>query len=197
MLFRSISSFVPLKGSRDGIAALEMAKTQFPDLEVTLFGNSRRAPWIPKWMPYTENPPQDRIVEEFYNRASIFLSPSWTEGFPLPPAEAAACGCAILATDIGGHRDYLEHGVSAFLSPPKDPAAMARNLCLLLANDNLRMQLALGANKSVTRFSWEHNTDLFERFLRRVSPKAPMPSNVQNLYSPAAASGARPEQLAE
>ena len=133
----------------------------------------------------------------FLNGASIFLGPSLTEGFPLPPAEAAACGCAIVATDIGGHQEYLEHGVSALLSPPKDPAAMARNLCLLLANDNLRMQLALGANKSVTRFSWEHNTDLFERFLRRVSPKAPMPSNVQNLYSPAAASGACAEQLAE
>src|SRR5256714_1188009 len=177
-----ICSFVTLKGSRGGLKALERAKAQFPDLEVVLFGNSRRAPWIPKWITYTENPPQDRIVADFYNRASIFLSPSWTEGFPLPPAEAAACGCAILATDIGGHRDYLEHGVSALLSPPKDPAAIARNLCLLFANDNLRMQLALGANKSVTRFSWERNTDLFERFLRRVSPKAPMPSNVQNLY---------------
>jgi L-malate glycosyltransferase len=189
-----IASFVPLKGSRDGVRALEIAKTQFPDLEVTLFGNSRRAPWIPKWMSYTENPPQDRIVGDFYNRASIFLSPSWTEGFPLPPAEAAACGCAILATDIGGHRDYLENGVSALLSPPKDPDTLARNLCLLLANDKLRVRLALAANESVTRFSWEHNTDLFERFLKRVSSKTSL--SAQTVYSPVV-SGVRAQQLAE
>jgi L-malate glycosyltransferase len=166
-----ICSFVPLKGSREGIKALEMAKTQFPDLEVNCFGNSRRAPWIPKWITYTANPPQDQIIEEFYNRASIFINPSWTEGFPLPPAEAAACGCAILASDIGGHRDYLEHGISALLSAPKDPEALAQNLCTLLGNDQLRVRLAKAANESVSRFSWEHNTDLFQAFLKRVSPR--------------------------
>ena len=167
-----ICSFVPLKGSRDGIKAIEIAKTQFPDLEVNCFGNSRRAPWIPKWISYTENPPQNQIVEEFYNRASIFISPSWTEGFPLPPAEAAACGCAILATDIGGHRDYLEDGRSALLSPPKGPEALARNLCALLGDDTLRVRLAKAANQSVRRFNWERNTNLFESFLELVSGRS-------------------------
>jgi glycosyltransferase involved in cell wall biosynthesis len=158
-------SWVRIKGSEDGIKALEIAKRSFPDLRVKLFSNSRRPPWVPQWMSYSQNPEQRRIVEEFYNGSSILLSPSLTEGFPLPPAEAAACGCAIVATDIGGHREYIQNNVTGLLSPPQHPEALARNLCLLLGNDDLRILLATAANDVIKRFQWEHSADLFEEFI--------------------------------
>ncbi len=133
---------VEFKASRDGIAALQIAKKEFPDLRVVLFGNSRRPPWVPQWMIYEYDPPQQRIVEEFYNGSSVVVSSSIAEGFALPPAEGAACGCAIAATDSGGIRDFAEHGVTALLSPPKDPEALARNICVILGNDDLRIRLA-------------------------------------------------------
>jgi len=161
-------SSLSFKGSSDGIKALEISKKQFPNMEVVLFGQGRRAPWVPRWMSYMRNPPQSMIIEHFYNGSSIFLGPSLAEGFPLPPAEAAACGCAIVATDIGGHRDYLENNVTALLSPPKNPEALARNLCHLLGNDDLRIRLARAVNNFIGGFSWETSADLLERFLRRV-----------------------------
>ena len=158
-------SWVSIKGSADGVKALEIAKTNFPDLQVVLFGNSRRPPWIPAWMTHCENPDQKRILEDFYNASSIILSPSLTEGFPLPPAEGAACGCAIVGTDIGGHREYVEHGVTGLLSPPGDPQALADNLCLLLSDDDLRIRLAMAANERIKTFSWERSTALLEEFI--------------------------------
>jgi glycosyltransferase involved in cell wall biosynthesis len=158
-------SHVEFKRSRDGIAALQLAKNEFPDLRVVLFGNSYRPSWVPDWMSYEENPPQRHIVEDFYNSSSIMLSPSLTEGFPLPPAEGAACGCAIVATDIGGHHEYLQNGVTALLSPAKDPHALARNLCLLLANDELRIRLARSANEFIKQFTWQRSADLLEDFV--------------------------------
>jgi O-antigen/teichoic acid export membrane protein/glycosyltransferase involved in cell wall biosynthesis len=158
-------SWVSIKGSADGVKALEIAKMNFPDLRVVLFGNSRRPPWIPGWMTYAENPDQQRIVEDFYNASSIILSPGLTEGFPLPPAEGAACGCAIIATDIGGHREYVEHGVTGLLSPPGDPQALANNLCLLLGDDELRIRLAMAANERIKIFTWERSTALLEEFI--------------------------------
>jgi glycosyltransferase involved in cell wall biosynthesis len=160
-----VFSLVPLKGARDGIRALEIAKEKFPGLRVSLFGDSRRASWIPKWMTYEENPPQDRIVQKFYNDSSIFLSPSWMEGFSLPPAEAAACGCAIVATDTGGIREYVQNGITGLLSPPHDPEALAKGLCLLLGNDELRVRFARAANSSVRRLNWEQSTDQLEKFM--------------------------------
>jgi glycosyltransferase involved in cell wall biosynthesis len=158
-------SHVGFKRSQDGIAALQVAKSQFPDLRVVLFGNSYRPSWVPEWMTYEQDPPQDHIVEQLYNGSSIMLSPSQAEGFPLPPAEGAACGCAVVATDIGGHREYLESGVTGLLSPPGDPKALAHSLCVLLGDDELRVQLARSVNQFIKQFTWERSTDLMEDFV--------------------------------
>lgn len=169
-----IYSPVELKGSRDGVTALQIAKKEFPDLRVLLFGNSHRASWIPKWMQYEQDPPQSRIVEEFYNGSSIVVSPSIAEGFALPPAEGAACGCAIAATDSGGIRDFAQHNCTALLSPPQDPEALATNICRLLGNDDLRIRLAYSANEFIKRFSWERSAGLLEEFLIEVTLRKPL-----------------------
>ena len=166
-------SHVAFKASKDGIAALQLAKKEFPDLRVVLFGNGYRPPWVPEWMSFTQDPPQQDLVEQFYNGSSIMLSPSLAEGFPLPPAEGAACGCAVVATDIGGHREYIENGVTGLLSPPRDATALARNLCMLLADDNLRIRLAQTANESIKRFTWERSTDLLEAFVSQAVDRRP------------------------
>lgn len=164
---------VAFKGTKDGIKALETAKQEFPDLRVVLFGNSRRPSWVPKWMTYWYDPQQSRIVEELYNNSSIVLSSSWAEGFALPPAEGAACGCAIVATDSGGIRDFVENGLTGLLSPPQNPDALAENLCLLLANDDLRVRLAKAARDFVAGLNWTESTDRLEKFLDRVVLDSP------------------------
>ena len=161
-------SSVAIKGSDDGIKALEIAKKQFQDLSVTLFGKERRTSRIPAWMTYVQNPSQQQIVEQIFNSASIVLSPSLAEGFGLPPAEGAACGCAMVATDSGGVRDFIIHGETGLLSPPRDVEALARNLCLLLRNDDLRIRLAEAGRSFVAGFNWEHSTDLLDSFLNGV-----------------------------
>ena len=166
-------SHVGFKASKDGIAALQLAKKEFPDLRVALFGNGYRPAWVPEWMSFAQDPPQQHLVEQLYNGSSIMLSPSLAEGFGLPPAEGAACGCAIVATDIGGHREYIENAVTGLLSPPQDPGALARNLCTLLANDDIRIRLAQAANESIKKFTWERSTDLLEAFAFQAVERRP------------------------
>jgi glycosyltransferase involved in cell wall biosynthesis len=164
---------VAFKAAKDGIAALQTAKTEFPDLRVILFGNSRRPSWVPQWMVYEQDPPQNRIVEDFYNGSSIVVSSSLAEGFALPPAEGAACGCAIAATDSGGIREFARHGDTALLSPPKDPQALANNICLLLGNDALRIRLAHSAHTFIQQFTWQRSTDLLEEFVAQAVQRKP------------------------
>jgi O-antigen/teichoic acid export membrane protein/glycosyltransferase involved in cell wall biosynthesis len=160
-----VCSAVKLKGCQHGIEALEIAKKEFPDLKVVFFGNGRRPSWVPDWISYETDPPQHRIVKKYYNRSSIVLSPSLNEGFALPPAEGAACGCAIVATDSGGIRDFAENNVTALLSPPGDPQALAINLCRLLADDGLRIRLAYAAHERIKQFTWERSASLLEDFI--------------------------------
>jgi glycosyltransferase involved in cell wall biosynthesis len=164
-----VYSSTPFKAAADGIKALELAKAKHPDLKASLFGATTFRPDIPSWIDYHANPPQKFITEEIYNKSSIFLCSSLSEGFALPPAEAAACGSAIVATDCGGIRDFIEDGTTGLLSPPKDPMALADNLCLLLENEDLRMKLANAVNLSISRLDWERSTDLMEKFLDGVT----------------------------
>jgi glycosyltransferase involved in cell wall biosynthesis len=166
-------SHVGFKASKDGIAALQIAKREFPDLRVALFGNGYRPAWVPEWMSFAQDPPQQHLVEQLYNGSSIMLSPSLAEGFPLPPAEGAACGCAIVATDIGGHREYIENAVTGLLSPPRDPVALGRNLCTLLANDEIRIRLARSANESIKKYTWERSADMLEAFTFQALERRP------------------------
>ena len=120
---------------------------------------------LPGWIDYRQDPSPGELVSGVYNGSSIYLCPSYLEGFHLPPAEAMACGCAVVSTDIGGVRDYAEHEVTALLSPPRQPEALARNLLRLLEDDGLRVRLAESGNRRIREFTWERSTQLLEEFV--------------------------------
>lgn len=161
---------LPLKGSADGMLALEIAHRARPDFAVDLFGKIPRFRH-PDWMTFYWNPPVERLVGEIYNRARIFVCPSWSEGFGLPGAEAMACGCALVSTDCGGVREYACHEVNALLSPPREPQALAANLLRLLEDDGLRLRLAAAGEASLARLSWDANTDALEALCAGQAPR--------------------------
>lgn len=161
-------SSTPIKGAADGISALTMVRKRHPDIKVVMFGVSRLEPWVPDWIKYYRNPAQEFIVREIYNRSRVYIAPSWLEGSPLPPAEAASCGCAIAATDIGGFREFMTHGINGLLSPPRTPLAMAENICRLLDDQDLRIKLARAAKDAADGLDWERSVSLLELFLHRI-----------------------------
>ena len=142
------------KGSSDGIAALQLAKSRLPQLQAEFFGTSRAPAGLPTWISYRRNPRRAEL-RAIYNRSAIFLAPSWEEGWPLPPAEALLCGCALACTDIGGHREYVANGVTALTCAARDPAALARNIVRLMTDDGLRLRLAAQGRPSLEAFTWQ------------------------------------------
>jgi glycosyltransferase involved in cell wall biosynthesis len=152
------------KGSADGLDALSIVKQQVPELRATLFGTPSAPANLPEWIEYHQNPPQT-VLRELYNQAAIFLAPSWAEGWPLPPAEAMMCGAALVATDIGGHREYAIHEETALLSPPKDAKGLAENILRLMCDQDLRIRLAHQGNAHIQQFTWDRAVDRFEAAL--------------------------------
>ena len=157
-----------IKGAAEGFEAIRIVRERFPHLRFVMFGTSRRQSWVPEWAEYYRNPPQNFIVDEIYNKSAIFISPSWTEGFGLPSAEAACCGCAVVGTESGGIQEYVQHGVTGLLSQPKDAVAMAANICLLLENEELRVKLAKACHDLLAKFTWERSAMLLEDYIVRV-----------------------------
>ncbi|MCL5276201.1 MAG: glycosyltransferase family 4 protein [Deltaproteobacteria bacterium] len=157
-------SIAEFKGGADGVKALELTKNKFPQLQAVLFGTTKKPEWLPQWIKYIQNPPLSMLVEQIYNQSRIYLCPSKAEAWHLPPAEAMACGCAVVSTDIPGVRDYAIHNVTALLSAVGRPELLSDNLIKLLKHDDLRIELAKSGNKKIKEFTWEESTDKMEQY---------------------------------
>ena len=64
-------------------------------------------------------------VDCLYAAMDVFCLPSHREGFPRAAMEAAASGLPVVATDIRGCRQVVDHGVTGALVPVGDPGALA------------------------------------------------------------------------
>lgn len=129
------------KGSDDVQAIVPLLKSGFPGIEVRAFGTTRPPRAWPHDVEYVLNPSQPRL-RELYNQAAVMIAPSHEEGWGLPASEALQCGCGLVATDIGGHREFLRHEQNALLFPPTDRDALARDTRRLLSDPGLRLRLA-------------------------------------------------------
>lgn len=69
------------------------------------------------------------------------MLPSYREGLPKSLVEAAACGRAVVTTDVPGCRDAIEPGESGLLVPVRDASGLADAVLRLADDDVLRRQL--------------------------------------------------------
>lgn len=143
------------KGTRYIIAALEPLRTKYPGLQFSFFGVYPRPASLPDWVNYHQKP---KDLKMLYNQHAIFLSASLGEGWALPPAEAMACGTAVVCTNIGGHADYTTENETALLIPTENTAAIITALTTLFENNALRIQLAEKSREQLLKkFSWDQS----------------------------------------
>lgn len=71
-------------------------------------------------------------LDEVRRRGAVLVMPSRFENFPFAVAEAAALGCPIVASDVGGIPEMLEHGRSGRLFPVGDASGLAAELRFML-----------------------------------------------------------------
>ncbi len=152
------------KGTADGIAALTAVKEKLPALQAVFFGVHPRPAEAPAWIEYQQQPSATQL-RALYNSCAVFLHPSWTEGWGLPAAEAMACGCALVAADSQGVREFAATGENALLAPPNQPAMFARSMLEVLENTSLRHRLAKAGHKKIQEFTWEKSVNALEELL--------------------------------
>jgi phosphatidylinositol alpha-mannosyltransferase len=94
---------------------------------------------------------------------TVYCSPSVRgESFGMVLLEAMAAGCALVASDLDGHRNVATDGVDALLAPVGDAAALAKALRRVLDDDGLRSELVAGGRKRAEELSMTH---LAERYV--------------------------------
>ncbi|MBM4134687.1 MAG: glycosyltransferase family 4 protein [Nitrospira sp.] len=108
----------------------------------------------------------ESAMAEFYRRCDIFVLCSRMEGFPFPPLESMACGCAVVATVCGGIVEYAQDGVNCLLVPVRNPRALSQAISLLCRDAALREKLVREGLKTAGRFDRE---PMVEQFVRLVA----------------------------
>jgi glycosyltransferase involved in cell wall biosynthesis len=78
------------------------------------------------------------------------------EGFGLTAAEAMMRSTAVIASDLGGLSEIVDHGITGYLIPPNDQTALENNVITLLGDKNKAIQMGIiGRKKALEKFSTE------------------------------------------
>lgn len=86
-------------------------------------------------------------VAQWASTAQLLTLPSWTEGYPNVLVEALACGCPIVATDVGGIPEIVTPD-RGLLVPARQSAALAKALAQVLGTPWDRLALAASMQRS-------------------------------------------------
>ncbi len=82
----------------------------------------------------------DEMFEE-HSKASMLVLSSKQENAPVVISEAMAAGRPVVATDVGGIPEMIEHGKSGFIVPLYEPEELAASIDCLLSDDGLRKSM--------------------------------------------------------
>lgn len=92
-------------------------------------------------------------LPRYYREATVFCSPAQHEvGVANVYIEAMGCGCPVIAANTGGAPEAVTDGVSGFLVPPGDVAAMTRALETVLADRALRRRMGEAGRRRVDEY---------------------------------------------
>ena len=101
-----------------------------------------------------------------YPRYSVRLTELVT---PLKPLEAMAMEKAVIASDIGGHRELVKHDTTGILFPAGDANALAKAITSLI-NDKAKMNSLGKAGRSyvLANKTWEKTTSVYKQIYEKI-----------------------------
>ncbi len=105
----------------------------------------------------------DEELVEAYQGATAFVFPSLYEGFGIPPLEAQACGCPVIAARAASIPEVL--GDSALYFDPLNVEDIAQSMQRILNDAALRQDLRRRGKANVARYCWNTSARQVSRLI--------------------------------
>jgi N-acetyl-alpha-D-glucosaminyl L-malate synthase BshA len=108
-------------------------------------------------------------VAQLLQEANLLLLPSQTESFGLVALEAMASGVPVIASDVGGLPEVVEHGVTGYLAPVGDTAQMAQYAVDVLSDCSVCQAFSRAASqRAIDVFDYHSIVPQYEAVYERV-----------------------------
>jgi glycosyltransferase involved in cell wall biosynthesis len=128
--------------------AVRRSLLERPDVGVMLFGRASETVESTKSFGFVRD---EGLMALILNAADIFVSTAIAESFGQTLLEASSCGLPVVALDVGGITDIVEHGKTGLLAEQPTAAGMISAIDLLIENPQMRAELGKNARTKVER----------------------------------------------
>jgi glycosyltransferase involved in cell wall biosynthesis len=153
VLVGAVGRLVREKGYLELFEAVRRARVDHPDLRLVVVGPSEPDKADGISAAEIEHAQRDGViflghrddVDQLYTAMDVYVLASHREGFPRSAMEAAAMGLPILATDIRGCRQVVDHGVTGLLATLGDVERLADGLRVLVGDPSRREAMGRAA----------------------------------------------------
>lgn len=149
-----------------GILFKAFAGEELKDVELVLFGGATQADFenlghvVPPNVKFAGRITDPELVGLMVNAGALAF-PSLTEGFGLPPLEAMALGCPVVAAPFGALPEVC--GKAALYADPFSPEAWRLNILTALDDEAVRQSLISVGRSQSGGFTWDRAArNLFE-----------------------------------
>ena len=95
-----------------------IAKLNLDDYIIINIGNTQS--WIEKNVIFIKKIQEKNLLKLYYQAADLLLFPSLAENFPLTILESMASGTPVVAFDVGGINEQIDHKINGYLAKYKD-----------------------------------------------------------------------------
>ena len=145
-----------VKGVDDFVAAALHAKRSYPEMEIRVVGWYKpHHPLVVAHAHQVQFLGLRSDIPALLRQTDIFVLPSYSEGLSNALMEAMASGCACIASDVGGNAFLIQNGISGFLFPAGDQAALSAHIRRLAEDMAKRHSLGIAARQRIEQhFSW-------------------------------------------
>ena len=145
------------KGIEELLEAVMTAAQKYPDIKLYLCGTwedhtlKKKAAALKKHVRYL-GWIDERQKEQYMEKCSIFVLPTYFEGQPISLLEAMAKGMSVISTEVGGIPQIVTSGQDGILISPKDVKALAESICELMDDAETKKRYGVNARVRATQF---------------------------------------------
>ena len=169
-----LSNFRPVKRVTDAVETFAQVRAKMPAKLVLIGDGPERgaAEYLVRKKKLQKDVhflgKQDQVYR-LLSEADLFLLPSQLESFGLAALEAMACEVPVIATNVGGLPEVVEHGRDGYLVEPQDVATAARYAVDILSrSDRGREMGKLARVNARKKFCANDVIPAYERYYQRV-----------------------------